>query len=522
MKKTISLLLALVMLLSLASCGGSNNPGGSSGSTSGNGNDTPGGSSGGSGDRTVTLGWTQAVEGFEPAFANNGIGFALVYENLFENNPDTGELEGQLVESYEWLDDTTLQLTLKEGITFSNGDPMTPEDVLWSLQYYIEVGSNLSTYYTNYDWDNCQIIDDRTFTFKYFEPYGPALNYLTLPKIQNKSYYEEFGEDAYWDSPCGSGPYTVVENVSGSHSTYQLRDDYWGEKPEAEQIIVKTYSEASTMYIDFENGALDIAFGLSANDAQRAQDGSGSGYTAVLQSDLDCKMLCLANYKTEFQDARVREAIAIGVEWDQVGAAAFGVLATPSTSTLPAGVRYKIDTAGYTYDPDRARQLLADAGYADGFTIDLVLVNDTTNQRMAEAIQAYLSAMNITLNIESYEIATAIPMFMSGQTDCIIKTAQGGATCLEPDQIYDTLKASSTLVAAAVQDSTFDGYLMKGLYTSDESEREQLYVNAQNWLYENMWAIPICDTMGAYVYKDGISLKTVSMTYPNLRFIHFT
>ena len=188
-------------------------------------------------------------------------------------------MENLLAESYKWLDDTTLEIHLNPAARFSNGDPVTPEDVLWSMQYYIESGSNLSTYYTNYDYDNCEIVDDTTFILKYFEPYGPAINYLTLMKVQNKSYYEEFGEDAYWDSPCGSGPYEVVENVSGSHTTYRLREDYWNPDmmPEVKEFVVKSYPEKSTMYIDFENGDLDIAWNIDDSDAQRALD-SGSGY----------------------------------------------------------------------------------------------------------------------------------------------------------------------------------------------------------------------------------------------------
>lgn len=515
MKKLFALLLALAMVLALAACGGGSDNAPASGAEDA----APAGEAAGATKETVTIGWTYSPEDFEPAFSNNTLGLDNVYEGLFIINPDTGKIENLLAESYEWLDDTTLQIKLNPAAKFSNGDPVTPEDVIWSMQYYIAAGSNLSTYYTNYDFDHCEIIDDTTFTLKYYMPYGPSINYLVLLKVQNKSYYEEFGQDAYWDSPCGSGPYEVVENVSGSHTTYRLREDYWNTEkmPEAKEVIVKSYPETSTMYIDFENGDLDIAWNIDNSDAERAQN---AGYNVTIQPDLDVKMFNLASYKPEFQDARVREAIALAVEWDQVGEAAFGVLCTPATSTLPTGCSYKIDVGSYEYNPERAKELLAEAGCADGFDIHFVLVSDTTNTRMAEAIQAYLADVGINFTFDSYDIPTAIPMFMTGQTDGIIKTAMGGAFCLEPDQIYDTMKASSTNIACAVQDETFDGYLMTGLYSVEDDARRENYENAQTWLYENCWAIPICESAAAYVCADGVSLNAVSMLDPMIRFIH--
>jgi peptide/nickel transport system substrate-binding protein len=518
MKKLLALILALAMVLTLAACGSSSkgNDAGSPGAK------TDTGASGDGVKDTIVVGWTRQPEDFDPAFTNNGIGMQLVYEQLFMHNPDTGELEPWLVETYEWLDDTTLHLTLKDGITFSNGDPLTAEDVIWSMKYYLESGSNLATYYNVYDFDNCVIEDNRNFTLKYKQPYGPALAYLTLPKIQNKSYSEEFGADAFWDAPCGSGPYTCTENVEGSHTSYALRDDYWNKNftPEVKNFVVKSYREATTMYIDFENGALDMAFGLDANDAERAQKDNGNGYTLHIQPSLDVKMLCLNPAKEEFQNDLVRQAIACAVEWDKVGEAAFGVMCSKATSTLPTGCSFKIDLEDYTYDAAKAKQLMEQAGYADGFDVRLVLVNDTYNQRMAEALHAYLAAINIRINIESYEIATAIPMFMAGETDMVIKTAEGGAFCLEPDQIFDTLKASSTLRAAATNSEEFDGYLMNGLFSIDPAVREEMYVKAQQWCHDTCWYIPICEDSVAYVCAEGVSLNTVNVHFPYLIFTH--
>lgn len=526
-KRSIALLLAALMLISLAACGasGTENEGGSARNEDSSGEKEGGfaeneGGSGETANKEITVGTLNTDQNFEPAFGNNGIGFYLVYETLFDFNSDTGELENLLCEEYEWVDDTTLKIKLRENATFSNGDPVTTEDVKWSLQYYIEVGSNLSTYFANYDFDNFELTDDKNMVIKYNQPLGPALNYFSLCRIQDKSYYEEKGEDAFWAEPVGSGPYTVSENVSGSSTTYQLRDDYWGEKPDAEKITVNYYSEASTMYMDFENGDIDVAVDLDNTDAERAQKDTSGNVNLVIQSDPDTVCFVMPSYKAEFTDIRVREAIAIGVDWENVAKSAYGILYVPATSTLPEGVQYKVDVGSYEYNPEKAKQLLEDAGYGNGFTIKLIMMNDVAQTRLAEAIMGYLSELNITLDIHAEELTVAVGAMMSGESEAMIKAVPGGATCMDPDQEFDMFKMSSTNLAASIKDEELDGYIMGGLNTVDEEERADNYKKAQEWIYENMWAIPICETTGAYVYNNRLTLNVVSPTYPNLRYAH--
>lgn len=471
---------------------------------------------------TLTLGTPNATEGFDPASDNNGIGMSLVYETLFVYNPDTETLEPQLAESYEYLDDTTLQINLRKDATFSNGDPFTAEDVLFSLYRFIDVASNLSTYVDVYDYDNCEIVDDHTLILKYYEPYGPGVNYLSGQfKMLNKEYVESTDADAFWDAPVGTGPYAVVENVSGSHTTYALRDDYWGEAPEAKTITVRNYSESSTMFIDFENGELDLVIEVGTNDVNRLLADEVADCTYKIQSIRDVYMLCLSEYVEYFQDVRVRQAIAHALNVEEIADVALDSLALEATSVLPEGVAFKIDLDGYEYNPELSKELLAEAGYPDGFELNMVITQDPVSPIMAEAIQFYLEQVGIKLNIQAYDFPTAIPMFMAGETDMCLKNAMGGATLGEPDQILDTLKASSTNAAIRISDPEMDGYLMNGLYTIDEDARRENYENAQKWVYENVTNIPICEAAKCFAYRNYLSLKTNSVQYPDLTFVHF-
>lgn len=538
MKKRIGIIaLILTLALLLAACGGGGNatptPNGgdaqSTGSPGGPAATEPpaGGSTGGNFERktengTLTIGTITTADSFDTTISFNAIGIALVYDTLLVRNPYTGELEGLIAEDWEYADDTTIVLTLKDDIYFSNGDKMTAEDVLYSMERFITTQSRWSTFVDAFDFENCSY-EGNVLTLKTYEPFGPGLNYLAMryTSVLNKAYVESTDDEAFWDKPVGTGPYELVENVAGSHSTYKLRDDYWGEAPEFHTITVRYYSEATTMFIDYENGVLDMAFEIDSNDAQRVINGEVENTVYSISPTYDTYSLALPEYVEAFDDIRVRQAIAYAINAEEIAEVGLGVLYTPSTSTLPEGVEYKIDVGQYEYNPERAKELLAEAGVEPGdIELRFVVVSFPSNTRMAEAIQAQLDVIGIKVNVESYDIATAVPIFMAAETDIVINSM--GASALEPDQTYDTVKANSTNATVRISDAEMDAYLMGGRNSIDPEVRRENYENAQKWMYESYRQVPICDVAACYIYRDYIeSFETVIPNYPNLRYVVF-
>lgn len=222
MKKLLSLLISLTMLLCLAtacSSGGSENS--SSPSDAGNSSNADTDVS------TITVG---AI--FDHLYMyTSGSGQSdnycrrLVYDQLFYIDDNTGEFTSDMVTEYKWVDNTHLTLVLKEGITFSDGTALTGEDVLFSLQNYITNQHSEAEWYSyiNFEQSSC---DGSTVNIVYNEVYGCALNCLVCP-ILSKAFCEAHpdGDDAWWYSPVGSGPYTVGEVSIGTSVEYLLRND---------------------------------------------------------------------------------------------------------------------------------------------------------------------------------------------------------------------------------------------------------------------------------------------------------
>ena len=525
-RRLLAMLLAGTMIAGLlAGCGGNNDPAGSSdpGTTS-----SDQGSGGGdtyarkTAEGTLTVGLTDTADSFDPAVSFNSVGIQLVYDQILIKDPYTGEITSNIAESWEYVDDCTLVIQFKEGVLFSNGETMTAEDALYSLHRMILVNSRWSTFVDAFNFDK-STADGLTLTLVTDEPFGPGLNYLTsrYASVLCKSYVESCTDEDFWDKPVGTGPYECVENVSGSHTVYQAKTDYWGGDVDIDTITTKYYAEQSSMMLDYENGDLDMAFDLSVSDAKRVTEGSVDHSMYELAPVYDTYSIALPEYVEAFEDIRVRQAIAHAIDPAAITATAMGVLGQVATSTLPTGVDYKIDVGTYEYNPDKAKELLAEAGIAeDQLTLRFVVVNSATNNNIAELVQFYLDEIGINVEITSADLPTAVPLFMAGETELVINSM--GASAQEPDQQYDTVKASSTNATVRITDPEMDSYLMTGRNSVDPEVRRVNYENAQKWLYDNCREIPICDVYECFIYRDYISnFATISPAAPNLRYVVF-
>lgn len=474
--------------------------------------------------RDLVVGTTSDTCGFDPAMDYCDIGGALVYDTLFVQNPDTGEFEGRLAENWEYIDETSLKITLRDDVYFAQGEKLSSEDVLFTLERFITVGSRRANYFQAYDFENCEIVDDLTLILKTYDPYGPQLNYLAqeFSSILCKSYVESGEADDFWDKPNGTGPYVCTENVSGSYTSYERRDDYWGDLPEAETIMVRSYSEASTMCIDFENGVLDMAFSLESADAERLINDHGEDIEVVLAAKKDSYNLCLPEYVEALSDIRVREAIAYSIDREAIASMGLGVLASVSNSSMPSGVDYQIDVWDYEYNPTKARELLSEAGYSDGdIVLDMVcFVGEQTT--MAEALQAFLAEVGIVLNVSSYDMATAVPMFIAGETD-LVWNSLGSTSACDPAQVYANTGSTSSNASVRISDESVIAALDEGSSTVDVTTRQSAYEQVQHWLQDNCRYIPICDINICFAYHtDRVSqFNTTTPAGPNLCYVHF-
>lgn len=473
---------------------------------------------------TLTVGMVRTKESFDPCGSSFVTGMSLLYDPLFAVDPD-GEIRGVLAESWEFTDETHLTIKLREA-TFSNGDAVTAEDCIWSLQRFAESDSRWHHLFDFMDFENSTVTSDNEFVLAMTEENGICLPYLAsyFACILDKDYIASAGDEAFAEAPVGSGPYSLAEGESESEYVFERREDYWDEDslPDARTIRIRIYDDSASMMSEYESGDLDMAFSVDAVDAERLLSGEIIDTSYMIVPEHDVCSLVLPEHVEAFDDIRVRRAIALAVDWNNVRECGYGVLCQEADSLVPNSVPYKESLGGYEYDPDAAMVLLEEAGYDFGQSYEFVIDNSRASIHTAKTIQHDLMCVGINVHISVYSKAEAEKRCKAGETDFMLSRL--GCPAVDPDQVFDASASWSDIASVRISEEPLPTYLNTGRWSADDSIREESYCNAQEWMYESHRQISFAEIWGACCFRPYIDpdFKYDSSGMPDLRLVHFS
>ncbi len=459
---------------------------------------------------TLTVGALFDTDTFDPVSTSNKMGLALVYETLFYVDPDTSEVKGMLAESWEYQDDTHLYVKLRDDATFASGNPVTCEDVLWSWYRTVdEQGPDIQSFLF-IDFDNTEIVNDKEMVIAFNYPFSPAVNYMCMPAwyVLDKGAMENASADDFWANPVGSGPYAVVENVSGTGATYELRADYWNADamPSIEKIIVRNYGDPSTMFIDYETGALDVAFSISTVDAANVLAGGVADTNYKVLNDTNVVSLSFPEYTESLDDVNVRKALSLATDVAALVGVTWGDMAAATGSLIPTIVPNAVDFGLQEYDPEQAKELLAEAGYDESnpLVLSLVIVDSEANNSVATILQEQWAQVGVTLNVDSCDLMTAITHFMNSETDIALNETNG-MTSFNPYEVLMMCSKDSSNSTISITDEGFNDAVQTGVSSVDEDVTAEAYAEAQTWIHDNFRRVPIAETYSVVVYRPYIA-----------------
>lgn len=462
--RAMSLVLAAAMALSLAACGGNQENNGSGGGTAGG--------------YKNTLTWAQGADvtsldphqGKEtPAVQVN----TQIFDTLVTVDPETNEVVPQIAESWEQTDDQTYVFKIREGIKFHDGSDLTAEDVKFSLDR--ARNSAAVSYIVNFI-EEVTVDDDHTVTVKTTAPYAPTLRNLAIPfaAIVPKAVVEA-DENAFIQNLVGSGPYKFVEWNHGDHVTLKAFDDYYAGKPETENLIMKVIPETSQRTIALETGEVDLAYDLAVNDIPKVN--SDDKLTVYEIPSLTCWYVSMNMNKKPFDNPKVREAMSMAIDRqtiiDTINA---GSGQTADAIIAPAVFGY-YSTGVKEYNPTKAKELLAEAGYPNGFSTTLWVNDNQSRIEMCQAMQAMLLEVGVQCNLEVLEFGSFISRTTAGDHDLAYfgwTTSSGDA-----DYSYYSLEHSTQQGAAGnrsfLADPDVDKLIEEARSNTNEEERKELY-----------------------------------------------
>ncbi len=324
-----------------------------------------------------------------------------VMETLVEIGAD-GEILPLLAEDWERSDDGTQYTFHLVEATFHDGTPLTADDVVFSFERAMDP-ETAHPFATNFEVvESVTAVDDRTVEVTLSRNSNDWLfNMGRSPGI----IYSEEHVDSLAEAPIGTGPFRIDQWVRGDRIELVRNDDYWGEAPAAERVAYRYIEDPNALTNAMLSGELDVIARVTAPElmSQFEEDDSFQ----VLEGLSDGEVIfTLNNAAPPLDDVRVRQAITHAIDRAGVRNTTYAGYGALIGSHVPPQDPWYIDlTDTYPYDPDRARQLLEEAGYGDGLTLTAKLPPPPYARRGGEVIAGQLAEVGITLNLENVEWA---------------------------------------------------------------------------------------------------------------------
>lgn len=464
-------------------------------------------------DRVLTIGVAADPQTVDPQALLSGSTTCIV-SNLYSKllvRDDEMNIVKDLVTDYSIVDDVTWTFTLREDAVFHNGDPVTAEDVKFSIERAAK-DDTLMEYPHWKNVESVEVIDDYHFNIKTWEPY-PALEALLSKSggdILPKKYIEEVGMDGFLKAPIGSGPYKFVSYTKDESMVLAPSDNYYDEvNDQWDQIVFRVIPEASTRVGELLAGGVDIINNVSPNEWDRINNNEGTSVqmgegTRFYMLGMKC------SEGNETADVRVRQAIDYAIDDQLIVDQVLKGAGTVSLTRVAPGVVGQDESlyGKYNYDPEKAKELLAEAGYPDGFTLKLEGPTGryTMDADVCQVVASMLEAVGITVDLQLYDSTTYVNILSP-------RKFEDAAMYCFGDNFFDGIYAIACYTPDfSMGETDYNNEHMNELYASamanmNLEERVAQIQEAQQIAAEEVPYSNILNLKVAYGVRDGINFK---------------
>lgn len=429
----------------------------------------------------------------------------MIHDNLFKLNEKT-EIVPSLVEKYEEVSPTEYIFHIRKGVKFHNGEELKASDVKFTLD---RVKNSPKNGYLLAKVTEVSIVDDYTVKMVLSEVYAPIFLNLTESQtvILSEKAVKEAG-DKYAQNPVGTGPMKFDSWKANDNIKLVRNDEYWEYTPKTTSFTIKVIPEASSRTIALETGEIDLMTPVPAVDFDRVKKNENIGSREMVSSTLS--YITLNTSKKPFDNVKVRQALSYLVNKDSLIDVVQEGRAVKAYSPLPTVASMynnKLEDM-YTFDVEKAKKLLTEAGYADGFSCEIAVSSDINN-RAAQVIQSDFAQANIKLDINVMEFGALLSYLNGGTHDLFIRGWSQGNT--NPDKTLTNNFHSSMIGASGnrawLNSKEVDTWIENARKTLDKAEQKENYDKVQQYVMENAIWIPMYQTITLSAFNknaDGI------------------
>jgi peptide/nickel transport system substrate-binding protein len=498
-RRALSLLLVLVVSASLASHAGAQ----------GTRSEAP------SGQMTWAVHFSLAPTFFDPGETTGIITPFLVLYALHDGlvKPMPGKPQaGSLAESWSVSPDGLVyEFVLRPGVKFHNGDPVTTEDVKFSFDRYKGAGATLM----KARMASVEIVDPHRIRFRLKQPWADFMTFFGTPAtgaawIVPKKYIEKVGDDGFKKAPIGAGPYRFVSFQPGIELVLEAYEQYWRKTPAVKRLVFKSVPDESTRLAMLKRNEADIAYsirGALAEEIRRTPGltlkSTGGAFTEWIT------FLDQWDPKSPWADRRVRLAANYAIDRKSLNEAEYLGLSKVTATIIPSGFEFSWSPPTYAHDPQKAKQLLAEAGYPNGFDAGQISA-DTVYAPIAEAVANYLQAVGVRIKVNPMERAAIIKANQEKKLKNL--TRNGSATFGNAATRIEAFVFGEGMFAYGSYPD-IDGLFREQAAEPDRKKREALLHRIQQLMHDKAMQAPLFEPAflngyGPRVAESGLGLIT--------------
>jgi peptide/nickel transport system substrate-binding protein len=453
------------------------------------------------GANATTLDMAGVTGWFNEAFNIHEPLVKLVFEG------DQVQYKPGVAESWKIVDDKTYEFKIRKGVKFHNGDTVTANDVAFSLNRILDKENKLAalTYFQYFN--EAKVVDDSTVVFTTKDPYSPAIPRLTFLTIVPEKVVKEMGQDAFSIKPIGAGPYKLVEWVKGESVRLEAHPDYYLGAPKIPKVTFRNVKEPATKIAMLQSGEADLIDNVPPANVPALQ--ANQNLELKIERTVRMSFFGFNALKADpnpFRDIRVRQAINYAIDWDTLLKNVMrgqGIRIASAVGGRNWG--YDPELKPWPYDLEKAKQLMAEAGYANGFetTLDGSTGRLLLDKEIATAVAAMLEKnLNIKSQLFIVDWPTYFDKYVNKQIDGLFFFSCGNL--IADADLCLQLNLHSKVRGIYYNSPTLDGLMDDQARTVEPAQRLEKLKTVQKAVQDEAAIVFGYDEAYAFAWKKGL------------------
>jgi peptide/nickel transport system substrate-binding protein len=408
-------------------------------------------------------------------------------------------------------DGLVYEFVLRKGVTFHNGEPVTAEDVKFSFERYKGAAAKLLK-------DRVaavEVVDRQKVRFRLHKPWLDFMTFFGTPAtgaawIVPKKYVEKVGDEGFKKAPLGAGPYKFVSFKPGVELVLEAYEGYWRKPPAVKTLVFRVIPDESTRLAALKRGEVDIAYSITGALAEELKQTKGLTLTPTYFTFTTWLLFTDQwDAKSPWHDRRVRLAANLAIDRQAINQAAYLGLSKPALAFVPSGMDYFWAPPAYAYDPAKAKALLADAGYPNGFDAGDFFGEMIYGSSIGEPVTNYLRAVGIRTRLRLMERAAYYKEYSEKKLRGVLLTGSGA-----PGNAATRVDSYAVTGGAYVYNTypEIDGLFSEQVNEQNPRVRTQILHKIQQILHERAMFGPVLEP----AFLNGVGPKVANSGLGNI------